>query len=269
MTRLTGLSEQEAVQRRTQGLGNDVDTGTSRTLWDIARANIFTFFNNILFVIGIALISLGQTTDAITSVGIGIVNAIISTIQEIRAKKQLDAIAVLSRPTVKLMRDGQEKTLSPADIVQGDIIVVQAGDQIVVDGVMVGEGVLEMDESLLTGEPDLMRKTAGDQLFSGSFCVTGSGYFEATKVGNESFANQLTATAKDYNVVLTPLQTQIDYIIRIIMLTVVVMSIIIFAASAIEGLTAVRLVQIAAVLSGLVPYGLFLMIVVAYALGAS
>ena len=269
MTQLTGLSEREAAQRRVQGLGNNVDTGSSRSYWDIARANIFTFFNNILFVIGAALIAMGRTSDAITSVGIGIVNAIISTIQEIRAKQQLDAIAVLSRPTVSILRDSTEKTLNPADIVQGDIIRVQAGDQVVVDGVMVGDGTLEMDESLLTGEPDLIRKQAGDQLFSGSFCVTGDGYFEATQVGADSFANKLTATAKDHSVILTPLQQQIDFIIRVIMLTVVIMSIVIFASAYIEGETAVRLVQIAAVLSGLVPYGLFLMIVVAYALGAS
>ena len=126
-----------------------------------------------------------------------------------------------------------------------------------------------MDESLLTGEPDLIRKQAGNQLFSGSFCVTGTGYFEGQKVGAASFANQLTATARQFQVTHTPLQRRVDFVVRLVMLVVVVMSVIILVASLLEGLSTVRLVQIAAVLSGQVPYGLFLMIVVAYALGAS
>ncbi len=199
----------------------------------------------------------------------GLVNALISPVQEIRAKRQLDQIALVNRPTVTAVRDGREQVIAPPELVKGDILRVAAGDQIVVDGVMLGDGLLEMDESLLTGEPDLIRKQAGDPLFSGSFCVTGSGYMEAQKVGSASFANQLTATARNFQVTYTPLQRQIDFVVRLVMLVVVVISIIIFGASLLEGLSTVRLVQIAAVLSGQVPYGLFLMIVVAYALGVS
>jgi cation-transporting ATPase E len=269
MTPLPGLTESEVQARRKQGLGNDFNTGPSRSYWDIARANLFTLFNNILFVIGVALIALGRYSDALTSVGLGLINACISTFQEIRAKRQLDQIALVASPKVTVIREGREKTITPAELVKGDLIRVNAGDQIVVDGVMIGAGVLEMDESLLTGEADLIRKQAGDQLFSGSFCVTGTGYFEAEKVGFESFANQLTATARQFQVAQTPLQRNIDFVVRVVMLVVAVMSIIIFAASLLEGLPTLRLVQIAAVLSGQVPYGLFLMIVVAYALGAS
>ncbi|MCB0162942.1 MAG: haloacid dehalogenase, partial [Anaerolineae bacterium] len=208
---LQGLTEQEAVARRKQGLGNDVNIGSSRSYWDIARANLFTLFNNILFVIGVALISLGRVNDAVTSVGIGLVNACISTIQEIRAKRQLDQIALVARPEVTVVRDGQEKIIDPADLVKGDIIRVSSGDQVVVDGELL-EGALEMDESLLTGEPDLIRKQIGDRLLSGSFCVTGSGYYEAQKVGAESFANQLTMTARDFQLVYTPLQRKVDFV---------------------------------------------------------
>ncbi|MCB9078059.1 MAG: HAD-IC family P-type ATPase [Anaerolineaceae bacterium] len=265
---LQGLTEQEALARRQQGLGNNVNIGSSRSYWDIARANLFTLFNNILFVIGVALISLGRVNDAVTSVGIGLVNACISTIQEIRAKRQLDQIALVARPEVTVVRDGQEKIIDPAELVKGDIIRVSSGDQVVVDGELL-EGALEMDESLLTGEPDLIRKQVGDGLLSGSFCVTGSGYYEAQKVGGESFANQLTMTARDFQVVYTPLQRKVDFVVRMVMMVVVIMSIIILVTGLFEGLSTVRLVQIAAVLSGQVPYGLFLMIVVAYALGAS
>jgi cation-transporting P-type ATPase E len=266
---IQGLTEQEARARRQRGEGNNTGKAPGRSYWDIVRANLFSLFNNILFAIGVALIALGRYNDALTSVGLGLVNALISTVQEIRAKRQLDQIALVNSPTVTVVRDGREQVIDPADLVKGDIVHVQAGDQIVVDGLMIGEGILEMDEALLTGEPDLIRKQAGDQLFSGSFCVTGNSYFEAQKVGAASFANQLTATARQFQVSYTPLQREIDFVVRLVMLVVVVMSIIILVASMLEGLTSVRLVQIAAVLSGQVPYGLFLMIVVAYALGAS
>jgi cation-transporting ATPase E len=269
MSTIHGLTESEVQARRKQGLGNDTQIGPSRSYWDIARANLFTFFNNLLFTIGVALIALGRYSDALTSVGLGLVNALISTAQEIRAKRQLDRIALVASPKVTVIREGQEKVIDPAELVKGDVVQVSAGDQIVVDGVMIGDGLLEMDESLLTGEADLIRKQAGDRLFSGSFCVTGRGYFEAEKVGSQSFANQLTATARQFQTSLTPLQRNVNFVVRLVMLVVAVMSIIILAAGLLEGLPAVRLVQVAAVLSGQVPYGLFLMIVVAYALGAS
>lgn len=264
-----GLTEIEVQARRKQGLGNDTAGGSSRSYWDIVRVNLFTLFNNILFTLGVALVSLGRYSDALTSVGLGLINALISTFQEIRAKRQLDQIALVNSPKVTVIREGQEKVITPESLVKGDVVRVSAGDQIVVDGVMVGEGTLEMDEALLTGEPDLIRKQAGDPLFSGSFCVTGQGYFEAEKVGAESFANQLTATARQFQSTLTPLQQNVNFVVRLVMLVVAVMSIIILVEAVLEGLPTVRLVQVAAVLSGQVPYGLFFMIVVAYTLGAS
>jgi len=269
MISLEGLSEQTVRTKRAQGLGNDINLKTGRSYFDIARANLFTLFNNILFVIGVALISMGRVNDAITSVGIGLVNACISTIQEFRAKRQLDQISLLAKPHVVVVREGKEQAIDPTEIVQEDLLRVRSGDQVVVDGAVVGEGLLEMDESLLTGEPNLVRKAAGDKLFSGSFCVTGDGYYVAEKVGKESFANQLTATARQMSIVQTPLQQKINLLVKLVMLFVAVFSVLILAAAILEGLSNIRLVQIAAVLTGQVPYGLFLMIVVAYALGAA
>ena len=175
----TGLTEQEAQQRRAAGRGNDIQAKSGRSYADIVRANLFTFFNNILFAIGIALIAMGRVNDAITSVGIGLVNALISTVQEMRAKRQLDRISLLTKPIVTVVRDGREREIDPGELVQGDLLRVNAGDQIVVDGVLVGDGMLEMDESLLTGEPNLIRKRTGDRLLSGSFCVSGAGTLQA------------------------------------------------------------------------------------------
>ena len=265
---IQGLSEEQARAKCAQGLGNNVTERSGSSYWTIIRRNLFTLFNNILFVIGVALVALGRVNDAVTSVGIGLVNACISTFQEIRAKRQLDRIALLTRPRIVAVRDGGEKEIDPSDIVQDDVLRVKSGDQIVVDGSVI-EGVLELDESSLTGEPNLIRKITGDKLLSGSFCVTGDGYYIAEAVGSASFANKLTATARQMNIIETPLQKKINLLVKLVMLLVAVFSILIFAASLLEGLSNIRLVQIAAVLSGQVPYGLFLMIVVAYALGAA
>src|ERR671917_2498146 len=114
MEEIRGLTESEARERRERGLGNDTEVRTGRTYWDIVRANLFTTYNNILFAIGVALIALGRYYDAATSVGIGLVNALISTAQEIRAKRQLDRIALVSTPTVAVVREGREREVDPA-----------------------------------------------------------------------------------------------------------------------------------------------------------
>ena len=266
---IRGLTEGEARSRRERGLGNDAGVRTGRSYWDIIRANLFTLFNNILFAIGLALVALGRYYDAFISAGLGLVNTAISTFQEIRAKRQLDRISLLSAPTVTVVRDGRPRDVAPTELVLGDVVQVGPGDQIVVDGIMVGDGVLEVDESLLTGESDSIRKRAGDRLLSGSFCVTGTGYLEAEKVGAESFANKLSATARTFRVTQTPLQRRVDFVVRLQTLVVAIISVIILGAALIEGLSTVRLVQAAAVLSGQVPYGLFLITVVSYAIGAS
>src|SRR5918912_1121751 len=150
MQAVQGLTEHEARARRERGEGNDAAIPPGRSYWNIIRGNLFNFFNNILFAIGVALVALGQYNDALTSVGQGLVNATIGTVQEINAKRKLDKIALLARTKVRVLRDGHEEAIDPAELVKGDVVHVQAGDQIVVDGSVVGDGRLEMDESLLT-----------------------------------------------------------------------------------------------------------------------
>ena len=107
MEEIQGLTESEARERRERGLGNDVEVRTGRTYRDIVRANLFTTYNNILFVIGVALVALGRYYDAATSVGIGLVNALIGTAQEVRAKRQLDRVALVSTPRVTVVEHYQ------------------------------------------------------------------------------------------------------------------------------------------------------------------
>lgn len=268
MSTLQGLTSAEVAARRQQGLRNTTESSGGRSYQDIIRANLFSSFNNILFIVGTGLALLGRYNDAFITVIVGLFNAVVSTIQEIRAKRQLDRIAVLARPKVTVHRDGQEQEVAAGDLVQGDIIRLSSGDQAVVDGRVVGAGTAEMDEALLTGESDLIRKRSGDEILSGSFCVTGDLYFVAEKVGNESFANKLTTAARTYSLSQTPLQARVSYAVRLLMALAVLMGVIFYVAGFIQNFTFVENVRATAVLIGLVPYGLFLTIAVSYALGA-
>ncbi len=265
----TGLRRAEVAERTARGESNASSFRSSRSYWDIINANLFNLFNNILFAIGIALIALGQYNDAFTSVGQGLVNAIIGTIQEISAKRKLDQIALLTRTKVRVVRDGTRQEIDPAQIVKDDVIHVTQGDQVVVDGRVMAPGRLEMDESLLTGEPDLIVKQAGDILLSGSFCVNGEAYYVAERVGSASYANKLTDAVRMFQAVKTPLQQQISFAVRMVTLVVIIISGAILVQTTIEQFPLIRIVQISAVLSGQVPYGLFFLVALAYATGAA
>lgn len=265
---LRGLTESEAQQRRQRGEGNDIKLETSRSYADILRANVLNIMNIILFAIGAVMIAIGRPGEAFTSVGLIVLNVVIGIYQEIRAKRQLDEIALLTRPKISVIRDGQEKTLDPTELVKGDLIVVRAGDQIVVDGKIVGDGRIDVDESLLTGEADLIPKNNGSEVLSGSFCVTGTAMYEATNVGADSFANKLTANARKFRMVKTPLQSEVNFVLRLIMLIAGFIGFLLLIGSILSSVPFMRQVQTVAVVAGLVPNGLFFMVVLAYAMGA-
>ncbi|HUX88017.1 MAG TPA: HAD-IC family P-type ATPase, partial [Chloroflexota bacterium] len=264
----SGLTESEVLARRAGGLGNVLPAPTGRTYREIVRENVFTFVNNVLFGLGIALILLGHWTDALVSVGVVGVNLVVGVVQEVRAKRILDRIALLTRPRATVIRDRCEVTVDPSQIVLGDVLVVRPGDQIVVDGEMLGNGQLEIDESLLTGESDLVTKTVGDPVFAGSACMSGHGYYEAQKVGAASLANELTARARSFRRVYTPLQREINLTVRIILFVAVSFGIVLVIDAIIEQIALAESVKMGVVVVGLVPNGLFLAIAVAYSMGA-
>jgi cation-transporting P-type ATPase E len=152
-------------------------------------------------------------------------------------------------------------------VVRGDVVRVRPGDQVVVDGPVL-EGAIEVDESLLTGESDAQRRAPGEDLLSGSHCVGGAGLQLARDVGAASYANRLTAEARRDSTDVTPLQRRIAFVIRLTMVLVVLMGGAILLQAALEGFSLLRVVQTSAVLSGLVPYGLFFLIALAYTAGA-
>lgn len=263
-----GLTQAEVAQRRGRGQTNAFKPPTSRSYTSILRHNLLNPINIVLYVIGLALIALGRADEALLTVGVVMLNVLIGLVQEIRAKRTLDKIALLTRPTVTVIRAGTEQTIDPAELVVDDVMVVAAGDQIVVDSVVIGETSIEVDESQLTGESDLIRKLTGDEVFSGSFCVSGKTTIKARRVGADSFINKLAADAREFRVEYTPLQRDVNLIIRLLALLATIIGGILFVSALIHQLPLVRGVQIAAVIAGLIPSGMFAMVIVAYALGA-
>lgn len=265
---LQGLSDSEVKERRRRGLGNTAPLKTSRSYFQIVRENVFMFVNTIMYILIVALLLLGQYSDAIVSMGVVSFNVLISLVQEIRAKNILDRIALLTRPNAIVLREGQEQQVDPAEIVVDDILVMRPGEQVVVDGPLVSESRLEMDESLLTGESDVIPKRRGDCLYSGSFCVSGSGYYRAEQVGQQSLATQLTSGARAFRRVYTPLQQAINLIIRVSLLVALFCELLLVMGSTLNHLPLVAGVRMTVVIVGIIPKGLLLATSVAYALGA-
>ncbi len=263
-----GLSAAEVHDRQVQGLVNDVPLKSSRPLAQILRANLLSLTNVILFGIMIVLIAIGNPSDAFVTSGAVLINVVVGIFQEIRAKRQLDQIALLTRPRVNVIREGQETQIDPGGVVVGDALVLRPGDQIVVDGRLITEKRVDVDESLLTGESEHIAKERGDELLSGSYCVSGSGVYVAEKVGTASFAYQLTAGAREYRRTLTPLQRQISILVRLLVIVAIALAILLMLSFAISNEPFNQIVQDTAVVVSLVPQGLLLMITVAYALGA-
>lgn len=214
------------------------------------------------------MFALKRYGDAFLVVVIVFTGVIIAIVQEIWAKRKLDAIALLSRPKALVVRDGQEQEIWPEEIVLGDLLILQAGDQILVDGQIIGDGRVEVDESLLTGESDLVPKAHGDQVFSGSNCVSGTAYFEATKVGRDTVAYKLVTGARTFRQVYTPLQREINLVIRALLLLACFLLLLVAISYFSRAYSFGNIVQHAAVVAGIVPTGLLIAITLAYGTAA-
>jgi cation-transporting ATPase E len=265
-----GLSAGEVIARRSRGEGNIAPRETSRTYGRILRENALSFINVLLFAIAIMLVALGLYSDAVITAGLVVFNVVVGIFQEARAKWKLDGIALLNRPTATVLRDGQEQEIAPSDLVRGDLIVIHPGDQIVVDGVLVETGRLDVDESLLTGESDRVPKKPGDTVLSGSFCINGGGIYEATRVGEQSLAQQITSGARVFRQVRTPLQNDVRLVIQAAAIAIVVLAILVANnfRHLYHTLPLIESVRAAAVIVAVVPQGLYVMVAVTYALAA-
>ncbi|MEU2788870.1 cation-translocating P-type ATPase [Streptomyces sp. NPDC007100] len=208
-----GLTAAEVAERVTRGEVNDVPVRSSRSTADIVRSNVFTRFNAIIGVLFVIILIVGPIQDGLFGFVI-VANTGIGIIQELRAKKTLDSLAVIgeSKPTVR--RDGQAAEIPTSEVVLGDVIELGPGDKVIVDGEVLESDGLEIDESLLTGEADPVVKQPGEKMMSGSFVVAGGGAFTATKVGREAYAAQLAEEASRFTLVHSELRTGISQILK-------------------------------------------------------
>ncbi|MEV5335561.1 cation-translocating P-type ATPase [Streptomyces werraensis] len=209
----TGLTSAEVAERVAGGRVNDVPVRSSRSIGEIVRANVFTRFNAIIGVLWVIMLIVAPFQDSLFGYVI-LANTGIGIIQEWRAKKTLDSLALIGevRPTVR--RDGVAAEIGTSEIVLDDLIEIGPGDKVVVDGVVVEADGLEIDESLLTGEADPVVKQPGDQVMSGSFVVAGGGSFQATRVGREAYAAQLAEEASRFTLVHSELRSGISTILK-------------------------------------------------------
>ena len=215
ITATTGLSDAEVSQRIAQGKSNDVPTRAARSVSEIVRANVFTRINAILGVLFVIVASTGSLINGAFGLLI-IANSAIGIIQEIRAKQTLDKLAIVGQAKPMVRRQSGTRALAPGEVVLDDIIELGPGDQIVVDGDVVEESSLEVDESLLTGEADAIDKGTGDAVMSGSFVVAGSGAYRASRVGREAYAAKLAEEASKFTLVKSELRSGINRILQFI-----------------------------------------------------
>ncbi|HMG26370.1 MAG TPA: HAD-IC family P-type ATPase [Acidimicrobiia bacterium] len=209
----TGLTAAEVGERVARGETNASTERSSRTFGEILRANIFTRFNAILGVLLVVILAVGHPQDALFGIVL-FLNAFIGIFQEMRAKRTLDKLAVLSAPRVRVVRDGARAEVEVDDVVLDDLVELRSGDQIAADGIVRATTALQVDESLLTGESDPVDKKAGDQVLSGSFVVAGSGRFQATAVGDDAYARKLATEARRFALARSELMDGINRILR-------------------------------------------------------
>lgn len=263
-----GLSADDVAQRVAAGAVNVMPDRSGRSVADIIRANVFTRINAILGVLFAIVAFTGSFINGLFGLLI-VANSGIGIIQEVRAKRTLDKLAIVGQTRPRVRRDGEVRELAPDEVVLDDIIEIGAGDQIVVDGEVVEAVALDVDESLLTGEADPVDKDPGAQVLSGSFVVAGGGAYRATKVGADAYAAQLAAEASKFTLVSSELRSGIDQILRVITWLLIpagVLTIVNQLFISQNGLRAALLGMVAALVP-MVPEGLVLMTSIAFAVG--
>ncbi|MET8624820.1 HAD-IC family P-type ATPase [Kitasatospora sp. NPDC004669] len=263
-----GLTSAEVAERVAKGQVNDVPVRSSRSAKEIVRANVFTRFNAIIGVMFGIILIVGPIQDGLFGLVI-VANTAIGILQELRAKKTLDSLALIGEARPQVRRDGTVQQITVSEIVLDDTVLLGIGDKVIVDGDVTEADGLEIDESLLTGEPDPVLKQPGDQVMSGSFVVAGAGAFTATKVGREAYAAQLAEEASKFTLVKSELRSGIDSILRFITYLLIPTALgLIISQLAVEGRDwreAVR--RMVAGIVPMVPEGLVLLTSVAFAIG--
>lgn len=264
---LKGLTSEEVKKRKELGQDNYIVDYPTKSIKQILIENIFTFFNIINFVLAGFIITTGSFKNLIF-LGVILSNIIIGIIIEIRAKKALDKINLVNRTKITVLRDGIKQECYSEDLVLGDFIHLETGDQIIVDGVVV-KGQIEVNESLLTGESDSVLKNIHDKVFSGSYVVTSNAWIEITAVAENTYANQLGKEAKQYKKHPSQLRDTLNLILKTISYFIIPVGLLMLGKSLFFNHLSWNetILKTAASLIGMIPEGLFLLCSISLTLG--
>ncbi len=263
-----GLTSSEVAERVAAGQVNDLPEAPSRTVGQIFRANLLTRFNFLMVGLAVVPMALGSPKDALF-VLVVVANTIIGSAQELRAKRTLDRLSVLSAPKAHVVRDGNVAALAISALVLDDVIELRPGTEVPADAVVVRSDGLELDESLLTGESDTVGKGPGDDVLSGSFIAAGNGRAQVVKVGADAYAAKLAEQARRFTLVHSELMATINRIIQIVTWILVPVAVLQFVSSVYWSDSSLKEGLLGAVASvvGMVPEGLVLLTSVAFAVG--
>lgn len=271
-----GLNRHEVADRVERGLDNKVQDRSSRSLWEIFKANVLTLFNAIVGGSFLILLLLGRWQDALFGLAAA-GNAVIGVVQEFRAKRSLDRLAILDAPQARVLRDGLPVEIPTAEVVRDDVLILRAGDQVTADAEVIESSGLETDESLLTGESDPVDKATGSEVLSGSLVVAGRGHARVVRVGAESFSSRITADARRFSLVQSEIRNSLNRVLRWIAWAILPVAVLVAAGEmqarggwqsvTADGAWVPAVVGVIASVIAMVPLGLVLLTSVAFAVG--
>ena len=266
---MTGLSSREVEDRIQRGLDNVQVNSSTRTVKEIVKENVFTYFNLIFTVLGVLLVIVGSFKD-LSFMLIVLANTVIGIAQEIRSKQTLDKLKLLKMPKSHVVRDGREKEVAVEKLVLDDIIILRAGSQIPADAQVV-EGSVQVNEALITGESDEITKPAGAGLLSGSFVVSGECLARLTAVGRDSYISKLTLEAtKDKKTEESEMIKSLDKMVRVIGIIIIPVGAVLLVQEwfVLEGGFRDSVISMVAAVLGMIPEGLYMTASIAMVISA-
>lgn len=265
---MTGLTSEQIQKRIEAGQVNISDSPNTRTYKQIIRENTLTFFNFLNVVLLVLVLVVGSYKNSMF-MGIIIINTVIGIVQEVRAKKTIDKLAILTANKAVVLRDGKKWSISTEELVLDDVIFLKSGDQVPADAVVL-EGSVEVNESLLTGEADNLVKTVKDELFSGSFVTAGEACCQVIHVGKDNYASQITKEAKEFKKHNSELRNALNKILKVISIIILPLGIMLFYKQfyMVGDSFKNSVVSTVAAVLGMIPEGLVLLTSVALTLGA-
>lgn len=262
-----GLNERDVNERIEKGQINVFENPDDLTIKKILKNNICTFFNLIIFILALLVVSSGAYKN-LMFVGVAFCNMLIGIVQEVRAMLTLNKLNIIAEAKMVVIRNSQETSIPVSEIVLDDILHIKSGNQIVCDSIIL-EGAIEVNESLLTGEPDVIEKKMGDKLYSGSFIVAGDAYAQVIHVGKDNLSSKIMLKAKTSTKPKSLLQENIDLILKIVSSIILPLGLLLFATQffANQSSYSDSIIGTVAGVSGMIPEGLVLLTSVSLALG--